>query len=42
MSTNIGMAGWGLSFIQEKPLLLIVVVALIILFVYVDWWKRRL
>jgi hypothetical protein len=42
MSTNIGMVGWGVAVIQENPLILVIVMALIVLFVYFDWWRRRL
>ena len=42
MSTNIGMAGWVLSLIQNKPLVLTIVVGVIAVVAYLGWWKRRL
>ena len=42
MSTNIGMAGWGLSTIRDNPLILVIVVVLIAVLTYFGWWKRRL
>jgi len=41
MSTNFGMAGWGLSTVEEKPLVHVIVIAVIALVAYFSWWKRR-
>ena len=41
MSTNVGMAGWGLSTVEEKPLVHVIVIAVIALVAYFSWWKRR-
>jgi hypothetical protein len=42
MTTQIGMISWGLSAVQENPLILLVILALIVMLIYVDWWRRRL
>jgi hypothetical protein len=42
MSTNIGMISWGLATVQQNPLILLGIIALTVLFVYVEWWRRRL
>jgi len=41
MSTNVGMAGWGLSTVEEKTLVHVIVIAVIALVAYFGWWKRR-
>jgi hypothetical protein len=40
MSTNVGMAGWGLSTVEEKTLVHVIVIAVIALVAYFSWWKR--
>jgi hypothetical protein len=42
MSTNIGMITWGLTTVQQNPLILLVIIAFTVMFVYVEWWRRRL
>ena len=42
MSTHVGMAGWGLSTVEEKTLVHVIVIAVIALVAYFIWWKRRL
>jgi hypothetical protein len=42
MSVNVGMAGWLLAIIQENPIILVIVVALIAVAAYLGWWRRRL
>jgi PKD repeat protein len=42
ISTNIGMAGWALSVIQNNPLVLVIAVGVIAVVAYFGWWKRRL
>ena len=42
MSTNIGMAGWGLTTIQDNPIILVGAVGVIAVFAYFGLWKRRM
>jgi hypothetical protein len=39
---HVGMAGWGLSTVEEKTLVHVIVIAVIALVAYFIWWKRRL
>jgi hypothetical protein len=42
MSTNVGMAGWGLSTVEEKTLVHVFIIAALAMVAYFGWWKRRL
>jgi hypothetical protein len=42
VSTDVGMAVWVMSTIEQNPALLVIVFAVIALVAYFGWWKRRL
>ncbi len=42
ISTNVGMSAWIVSTIQQNPLILVIVLAVLALVAYFGWWKRRL
>jgi PKD repeat protein len=42
VSTNVGMYAWILSVIEQNPLILVILLAVIAVLAYFGWWKRRL
>jgi hypothetical protein len=42
VSTDVGMFAWLLSTLEQNPVLLVIVLAVVALVAYFGWWKRRL
>ena len=42
MSTNVGMVGWLLAIIENNPLVLAMIIAVVAVVAYFGWYKRRL
>ena len=42
MSTNVGMVGWLLAIVENNPIVLAMVIAVIVVVAYFGWYKRRL
>jgi hypothetical protein len=42
VSTNVGMYAWMMSIIEQNPVILVILLAVVALVAYFGWWKRRL
>ena len=42
MSVNVGMAEWGLTMVQQNPVVLVIALVLVAVIAYIGWWRRRL
>ncbi len=42
MTTNVGMYAWLIGIIEENPIIIVIVIAIVAVCVYFGWWKRRL
>jgi hypothetical protein len=42
VSTNVGMYAWMMSILEQNPVILVILLAVVALVAYFGWWKRRL
>jgi hypothetical protein len=42
MTTNVGMYAWLIGIIEENPIIIVIMIAIVAVCVYFGWWKRRL
>jgi hypothetical protein len=42
MTTNVGMYAWLIGIIEDNPIIIVIMIAIVAVCVYFGWWKRRL
>ena len=42
VSTDVGMFAWMMSELEQNPVILVILLAVVALVAYFGWWKRRL
>jgi hypothetical protein len=42
VTTNVGMYAWMMSVLEQNPVILVILLAVVALVAYFGWWKRRL
>jgi hypothetical protein len=40
--TDVGMFAWMLGIVQQNPIVIVIVIAILAIVAYIGWWRRRI